>query len=280
MSGDSLAAALDYAARGWPIYPQNPRNRHGYFVGAKDAATTDPTVIRTWAARYPDMAIAVLTGGPSGIVALDVDIKNGVDGRDTLEMDFGVALHPASPTDHSPSGGYHILFSWPGRLVKSGPIGRGLEVKGDGLWITLPPGPGRYWDPILDLTTTPIAPMPAWLLAATAPPAEEPRSAAGPRYVGKLSPYGAAALDAAVKRIVEAGPGKQEVTLNGEAFSIGQLAGGNVIPAGLALDGLLWAAQRMPSFDKHRPWRAVELERKVKAAFTDGLHEPREAPHG
>jgi hypothetical protein len=272
----SLEGALAYAARGWPVYPQNPVNRHGAFTGAKNAATTDRATIEGWSRRWPDFAIAVITGAPSGIVALDVDVKNGADGRDTLEMEFSVSTHPETPTDHSPNGGYHCLFRHPGHFVKSGPLGPGLEIKADNLWITLPPGIGRSWDPHLSLDAVPIAEMPQWLVDATAPPPAV-KEAARPKYAGKLSRYGEVALDDAIKRILGAGAGIQEQTFNRECFSIGQLAGGGVIPAGLAMDGLLWATRRVSSLDARRPWRAADLERKARASFTDGLRDPRQA---
>jgi hypothetical protein len=268
-------AALTYAARGWPLYPQNPKNRHGYFVGAKDAATSDPATIRDWVRRFPDMLIAVMTGEPSGIVALDVDVKNGVDGRDTLEAAFGIATHPHGPTDHSPSGGFHILFRWPGHFVKSCRLGPGLEVKGDGAWITLPPGPDRYWDPILTLDT-PLAPMPPWMEITVDERPQRQRPLRRP----ELSRYGERALDRALSAILEAAAGEQRNTINREAYGIGQLVAGGEIPADLALGELLWAADKVPSFDQRRLWRPGQCAKIAKDSFLDGQRAPRQARYG
>jgi putative DNA primase/helicase len=275
MSGAMLEAGLDLAGRFGPIFPQGPDKRPRTTNGSKDA-TRDPAQIRERARRCRDAVWTLLTGEPSGIVALDIDIKPGRNGLDTLE-ELGLSVHPRTPTAHTPSGGLHCLFAYPGRFVKTSAdkIGPGLEVKGDNGWITLPPGPGRSWDPHLGLDV-PLAPMPDWMVIAE--PEVQCQPSPRPRSDIKLTRYGEAALDNAVKRIIQAPAGAQEVSLNSEAFTIGQLAAGGAIPPGLALDSLLWAARRMPSGDPRRPWRPVELERKVRAAFTDGLREPRGVP--
>jgi len=274
----ALDAALGYAERGWPIFPMSATKRPLTGHGVLDA-TVDAAQIREWFTRWPGALAAMATGERSGIVAVDIDVRPDVNGFDTL-AELGIDFHPGTPTAHSPSGGCHVLFAWPGHFVKTaaGQLGRGLDIRGDGGSLILPPGPRRFWDPHLHSDSTPLAPLPAW--AVIKDQVEQPKSAQRSRPVGSLSRYGEAALDNAVKRIIEAPSGEQETTLNASAYGIGQLSGGGVIPAGLALDALLWAARRMPSFDSRRPWRPVDLERKVKSAFTDGLREPRTVPNG
>jgi hypothetical protein len=158
-----INAVLDLARRFGPIWPQTPR-KTGYAgtSGSKDASR-DEAVIRRWWKDHPDAVPALLTGEASGVVGLDVDIKGDRNGVDALEL-LGVAFHPITPTAHTPSGGLHLLFRWPGHTVPTtqNAIGAGLEVKGDGSWITLPPGPGRRWDPLVGPETL-LAPMPDWM---------------------------------------------------------------------------------------------------------------------
>jgi hypothetical protein len=111
-------------------------------------------------------------------------------------------------------------------------------------------------------------------------PKRQPTIAVQPQARVALSRYAEAALDGAVKRIFSANAGTQETTLNSEAYSLGRLVGANALPASLALESLLYAASAMPSFDYRRPWRATELDRKVRTAFTDGLRKPREMANG
>jgi hypothetical protein len=116
-----------------------PLTQHGVLD-----ATVDEAIIGAWWERNPDAIPAIATGKASGVVALDVDIRPGVHGPDSLEA-LGVAFHPTTPTAHSPSGGYHILFRWPGYEVRSSTskLGPCLDVRGDGGSLILPPGPGR-----------------------------------------------------------------------------------------------------------------------------------------
>jgi len=58
-------------------------------------------------------------------------------------------------------------------------------------------------------------------------------------------------------------------------FPIPQLVAAGEIPAGFAVEALIGAANRLRSFDTHRPWRAPELDKIVRLAFADGLARPR-----
>lgn len=269
-------AVLDIARRFGPVWPQTPQ-KTGYrgTNGSRDA-TRDEDTIRGWCATYPDAAFALMTGGVSEIVALDIDIKNGRNGLDSLEL-LGVAHHPETMTAHTPSGGIHCLFRWPGHAVLSSQdrLGPGLEVKGDGAWVTLPPGPGRAWDPHLGIDT-PLAPMPWWMKVP------EPKRLVVAEPVKPetgLSRYAEAALDDACRKMIAAPPGEQEGTINGECFAIGTLAGAGAIPTAFARHALLWAAARIPNYDRQRPWRSADLTRKIERAFADGLRHPRAVRH-
>jgi hypothetical protein len=274
---ERLAAALRYVDRGWPVFPVNPSTKAPMTAHGFHDASRDPTTLRAWFGNGRAL-IAIPTGEITGIVALDIDLSESVDGGHSLE-ELGVAFAPETPMAHTPRGGAHCLFAHPNRFVKTiaGKLGRGLDIRGDGGSLTLPPGPGRYWDPHLNLDSVPLAPMPSWMVI---PEPEAPPIPSSVRPIGRLSRYAEAALEGAVRRIVEAPAGSQQNTLNAQVYGIGRLAGGGVIPPDLALNSMLWAARRMASHDARRPWRAVDVERKVKTAFADGLRDPREVPDG
>ena len=151
-------AALIYAARGWPMFPVSPGKKPLTEHGLLDASL-DEKVILAWLERWPEMLIAIATGEASGVVALDVDFRPEGNGRNTLEYELEVYFPLTTPIAHSPSGGYHILFAWPGHDVScsAGKLGRFLDVRGDRGSLILPPGPGRWWDPAIPWTT-PLAP--------------------------------------------------------------------------------------------------------------------------
>jgi len=164
-----LAAALRYAARGFPVFPCRPRGKEPLTQhGVKDA-TTDPEIINAWWQRWPDANVAVATGARSGLVALDVDPRNGGDvSLELLEHEHGPL--PDTVEQHTPGGGYHKLFQHPGGTIKNstGVIGAGLAIKADGGYILAEPsvganGKGYEFEVNHDLNSA-IAPLPDWLL--------------------------------------------------------------------------------------------------------------------
>ncbi len=105
------AAALDLAARGILVFPlaigdKMPVTLHGY-----QDATTDPKRINEMWQRRPNANIGIATGA-SGLVVIDVDVKNDINGweafNDCLER-LGELPGP-TPTASTPSGGAHLYF--------------------------------------------------------------------------------------------------------------------------------------------------------------------------
>jgi putative DNA primase/helicase len=282
MTDQPIDCAKRYAARGWPVFPvrfnrdplarKYPLAPHG-----KDDASVDVRVIHDWWCRWPNAVPSIATGEVSGVVALDIDIRPDGSGFESLESELRIAEHPISPTAHTPRGGCAVLFKWPGHFVKtcSGELGPHLDIRGDRGSLILPPGPGRFWDPHLGFNV-PIAPMPPWMDMTETAPTLNAAQSCEPRRPQPLSRYAEAALDRAVDAIVTAPAGRQRDTLNREVYSIARLAAGGIIPAGLAVEVLQWAARQLPSYEARRPWRPPELEKIVRAAFADGLARPRQ----
>jgi putative DNA primase/helicase len=283
----ALDGALAYAARGWPVFPWRPDGKaplteHGF----KDA-TSDPKTIRAWWSRQPRALCGAPTGSVSGFVLLDVDVKHPpVSGFDTLD-ELGFAVLPTTPIAHSPSGGVHLHFAAPSDFEIRNTdgtktrwrVGPGLDWRGWGGGAKLPtPGTAYSWDPVCNLDTVPLAPVPHELL----PRERQPLAIAPPRSLERcdgLSRYAEAALDNACRRIATAPGGEQEATVNAEAFAIGTLAGAGAIPETFARHALLWVARQIPSYDSRRPWQATELETKVERAFRNGMMRPRVVRH-
>ena len=275
----ALEQALAYAASGWPVFPcreAGPLRKRPYVARGFHAATRDPEIIGAWWRQWPAALIGVPTGSAgSGFVVLDIDVKNPrANGFDSLE-DLGIVLSE-TPMVHTSSGGLHCLFANPERELKcsAGLIGPGLDVRAEGGYVIVPsPGSGYYWDPVWNRDTVAPLPAPDWLWPHRPgrPPGKVPTFKPG----AGLTAYGRAALEGACEAIVRAGPGEQEKTLNAECFSIGTLAAAGGLPPGLALRTLLKAAAAMANYDVRRPWRAEEIDIKVRRAFDAGQTRPR-----
>lgn len=162
-----LNAALQYAGRGLAIFPTNgklPRTKHGFHD-----ATTDSSVILGWWTRWPDAGIGLPTGAGNRIVAVDVDDAEALE---AFERDHG--RFPPTAEVITPRGGRHLHYRHPGNgtVVRSVAGLRsyvGLDVRGDGGYVVVPPTPGYSWEAsgddmadapaILIERVTPNAPM-------------------------------------------------------------------------------------------------------------------------
>ena len=112
MTSRVLSNALDYAGRGWPVFPCQPGEKapatsHGY----RDA-TTDPEQISWWFRGHPERNLAVATGYP-GPDILDIDQHGQAgDGFGALaRLDAAGLLDTSIGTVRTPSGGFHLYFS-------------------------------------------------------------------------------------------------------------------------------------------------------------------------
>ena len=131
--------ALDYARRGWPVFPcrpgsKEPATRHGF----KDA-TTDPGQIRSWWHRQPDANVAIATGWP-GPDVLDVD-RRGPDGdgfTSYRRLAAAGLLRGVTAMVATPSGGLHAYFT--GTAQGSGRLPScNLDFKAAGGYVLAPP---------------------------------------------------------------------------------------------------------------------------------------------
>ena len=179
---NNVIGAFALAEKGWPVFPTHSTDESGNCTcgnpkcgskgkhprtpsGLKDA-TTDADVIRRWWEQWPDANIAVRTGAESGIIVLDVDVKNDAKGEESLaqlEQEFGSL--PRTRSARTWSGGSHYFFRHPGVVVKNRTGFRpGLDIRGDGGYVLVAPSAigGASYEWIYP--ETPIADAPSWLL--------------------------------------------------------------------------------------------------------------------
>lgn len=140
MENKLLAAALWYARHDWYIFPLKPRSKEPLpgTHGVKDA-TNDEKQIRAWWAEHPDANIGGACG-PSKITVIDVDgDKGGTDSWAELRASY--TIDDKTPTSLTASGEHLIYRNPPGVSTRNttGKLGAGLDTRGDGGYIVLPP---------------------------------------------------------------------------------------------------------------------------------------------
>lgn len=191
--GQVIRSALDYARRGWPVFPcqpgsKEPATRHGF----KDA-TTSPARIRLWWERNPAANLAIATGAP-GPDILDVDqhgpAGNGFPAYRRLR-DAGL-LHGAFAVVATPGGGLHAYFPGTGQPCARLPR-QHLDFKAAGGYVLAPPSVinGNPYQLIAcrDITPVPLDWPAATRLLTPRQPAPAPVGRAGPGDIGALTAW-------------------------------------------------------------------------------------------
>jgi putative DNA primase/helicase len=315
-AGDLLAAALDYAAKGWPVFPCHPVTKAPLVAGDKDAdgkpipktggvkkASTDARQIRDWWTRWPNALIGCATGVAFNVIDFDPrtdDATGEVFTLDRLkaevEAQIGVAL-PKTLHSITQSGGVHLFFALPddggAPINNRGNLPLHVDVRGLGGYVIVPPSvmeSGRLYK-WRGSPTTPIAPMPAELVAVLRAPGKGAASegdSPSPRRAARVSPspargegsagidaadeavrkYGLAAADAEIRNLAGTGDGGRNNALNAAAFALGSLVGAGALSESLARSMLRDVAAQWPNLAKS--------EGTIESGLTSGMDSPRD----
>jgi Bifunctional DNA primase/polymerase, N-terminal len=240
-----LDDALDYAARGFAVFPckfrtKEPAGRiapHGC-----NSATTNPETIRRWFGGTVRYNLAIRTGWASGVWVLDVDDRHG--GFATLrQLEERYGPLPSTRCCKT-ANGVHLWWRATGPIGCSDDrVGRGLGVKGDGGGIMAPPsvhpdGPIYTWD-----NDEPLAGAPDWLIKLTRKPPPAPIVLPPRNHNGPPGAYGAAALQREIDALAMTAPGSRNHALNRASFSLHQLVAGGELDHGEVERRLLMAAE-------------------------------------
>lgn len=157
-----LRAVLAYVEQGWgaiPLMNKKPFTPHGY----KDASK-DPAQIIQWWTQWPDANIGLVTGSVSGRLVLDIDVKNGHRGDESLrELEAQYGGLPLTRTSRTASGGWHYIFEMPAQPIKSRKgVRDGIDLLAEGSYFVAVPstidGISYQW-----LNENEIAACPEWV---------------------------------------------------------------------------------------------------------------------
>ncbi len=268
-----MQAALALVKHGWPVFPcrtdKKPRVKGGF-----KAASTDLQQVKACWEKWPDASIGVPTGAVTGFFVLDVDLPHGPASLATLEAEHGAL--PGTAEQCTGGGGRQLLFQMPTDMTiknSAGALGKGLDVRGDGGYIIVPPSGhpsgGHYaWT---SPKGTPPATPPQWLLdLVDKQPPKKPVSKNIPAS-GNTTEYGRKALENECAGLAMTGKGGRNQALNDAAFALGQLVAGGEIGQKEAETELLNAALQSGLPES-------EALKTLASGLQAGLKEPRTAP--
>jgi len=279
MPKEHLDYALEYAARGWPVFPLQPKEKkplsgtHGF----KDASVNEIILTRLWD-REPAANIGLATGKDAGLWVLDIDGPAGSKSLTDLENEIGPL--PETLEQKTGGGGRQLFFKWPERreIRNKQSLRPGIDIRGEGGYVVLPPsihpsGTPYEWSCKQD---KPIVDVPGEWLDVVVPPkknvapwervSESPgqAAAADPAPIGGTPIIERAALylrecDSAV----EGAGGHNDLLWASRALVIGfDLNDATAL-------SLLWSdfnPRCSPPWDQAKPKDRKDFERKVQEA--------------
>ena len=182
MERNIVDKALEYAARGWRVFPLHTMRgsicscgnmscssaaKHPHIKEWQNYCSYDSDEIRGWWQKWPDANIGLATGGASGFFVLDIDPRHG--GKESLEelVKRNGAL-PKTLASNTGGGGYHLFFNETDiKIGNRTNVLPGLDVRGDGGYIVAPPSvhkSGAQYAWLREFVDCQISDPPPWLI--------------------------------------------------------------------------------------------------------------------
>ena len=267
------SASFRYALRRVAIFPLAPGSKIPIkgSHGLRDA-TNDQDVCRARWQRTPQANIGAATGSQSGFWVLDVDPPGGPERLAALEAEYSPL--PATIKASTPRGGIHFYWRWatddPEIRNSAGRIGTGLDVRGEGGQIVLPPSvlaDGRHYRWIKTGAAT-FADAPDWLVNLVLPPPPPPRAAPRPAP-DNIENYVASAAASELAALSAAQDGTRNDALNRAAFNLAQFVKADALPED-------WTRGQLEAHAIGAGLSVIEARRTIESAFRAA--QPRSLP--
>ena len=161
-ASSNLEAALDYAARGIPVFPcehswyrEYPADIVIPLVKSVESATTDAETVKKWWKSFPGAMVGIMTGLASGLFVVELTRKGLEEwGKFAVEYEFD----PDETLFETPyGGGRRYYYRFPihdGRTpaCTTEKLASGINTKGEGGYVSVSPSsrvispPGDYDD--------------------------------------------------------------------------------------------------------------------------------------
>jgi hypothetical protein len=168
-SAPTSSVVLTYAAMGLYVFPCAVKGRDKTpLVKWGDASTTDPGIIRGWWDRWPDACIGI-DCGKSGLIVVDLDVKDGIDGPGNWKKLVDGHDVPATFYVRTPSKGWHLWFRDPGGKYRlsAGKVAPAVDVRAGGGFVVAPGSAGYTWHAEAPLSLDDIPAMPDGIIPAS-----------------------------------------------------------------------------------------------------------------
>lgn len=245
---------------GWRVFPLAATTGTPAIRNWPERATTDREKINEWWGwSFMGAGVGIATGAESGFWALDLDVKNGLNGPASLmKLQGEHGELPGTWTVRTRSGGLHLYWSWPVSGVVRNSVGEGgrgvapgIDVRGEGGYVR---APARAADVLVAVRPTPA---PAWLLQR-ALEAAGPRSSTGGRRVGSGAWTGSRpdpleTLRRAEDRLASVSEGGRNDALNRTAFLLARWSHETGVDRDGAWDACASACRRNGVWDDDGP---------------------------
>lgn len=166
---NTFDVALKYAKKGLKMIPVAPKSKRPILPDWVNASSLEEDTLREWF-DHTENNIGIVTGKASGIIVIDIDSSDEIDGRQSLaemEAKMGSFL-PETVTSRTQSGGLHLWFRYPnGVETIRGKVGilPKVDTRADGNQVVVYPSIGEKgsYEWINDPWSTPMATLPkAW----------------------------------------------------------------------------------------------------------------------
>lgn len=151
--------SIKRVAKFFPVFPVVKGKKIPQIKGWQDKATQDLNQIEEWWSEWPTAYVGMPTGSKSGIWVVDIDLKDGKSGEESLKQYEAL---PSTFLQTTRSGGKHLFFKYEDEWNFKGStdtLGRLVDTRADGNFVVTWPTPGYKFEGKLSA----IASTPSWL---------------------------------------------------------------------------------------------------------------------
>lgn len=290
-SASLLAAALEYAERGWHVFPIAPGCKKPPAINKwEQRATIDPARIEAcWGGHTPwNIGIAC---GPSGLVVIDLDMPkpapgelfvaegtpSGIDQFTDLCRQQAHGDNTQARLVSTSSGGLHLYYTHPsiGPQLRSTTrtLASAIDTRAHGGYIVAPPSVISTMGAYRVVRDVEPPPLPKWLATLLTPtPAPTTMS---PQPISIRSDRKAAYLCAAIDRQIAhlkaagaQGEGRRNITLWASAVALGQLVAGRELDEQDVYNALEPVARDIGLY-------VIETKKTIASGLRRGAQNPR-----